>query len=198
MNDTKQLRAVLAIPGVDDKYTLWIGKVIIAWAYLETAFNDFTHRLLVATSTEPDKNWRTQKMEKRLERFTDLSAKAFVEHERIDRHLRKIRDEIEATQVDRNLFAHGEIGTKFPKTGGISGISIAGRNVTREYTLKDIQELATALYQLTGRFEAFVHPELDETFWPGWSPQELSALRDFRSRSRLTPPKPSMPQPPPR
>ncbi len=192
----KQFKNMMLIIPIDMSYCAVIGQIIVQWGALERFFVDFLDIMFIASKTTPEKDWQYKKLEKRFRMFTDQIPLCFPEHPRIQAELNSIKDGMVNSQLDRNLLAHGRVGTIFPKQGPIR-FHVTGRykgqNHERDYQIADLRSLVTELAVTLGRFTMILSQDLDGNFAPGWSQQELSALRDFRSNSRPNTPIPDTP-----
>jgi len=196
----KQLKNMMMIIPIDMSYCEVIGQIIVQWGALERFFVEFLGIMFAASKTTPERDWQFKKLEKRYRMFTEQIPLCFPEYPRIQKELNSIKDGMSNSQLDRNLLAHGRVGTIFPKKGPIrfhvSG-RYKGQNHERDYQIADLRKLVTELAVTLGRFGMILSKDLDETCAPGWSQQELSALQDFRLNNRPNIPNPSKPEPQP-
>ena len=171
------------VPPVEEESYLLIGKVIVRWGFLEKAFNDFIQRMLTASSTTPPhKRWRkVLKLDQRLELFIDLANLCFSKYPEIETELATIKAKMEQIQIDRDILSHGEIGLLWP----IGVLHVRGlrakKEIERFYNLADLISVVEGVTELCGRFQRLVNESEHDQY--RWSPQELSALRDFLTRS---------------
>ena len=186
MSEQKLKQSLFIVP-VDTAYLIVIGQVIVQWGALENAFNGTLLRMFTHSKPTIEVDWQFKRLDKRFKMFADQTAICFSGYARIQAELLAIKDGMAKVQIDRNLLAHGRVATIFPKTGptrfnavGRSG----GRDYDQDYTADQLRTVVTDLANLLGRLANLLDPNIDETIWPGWSPQELSVLRAFHLSSR--------------
>ena len=175
-------------PPVDDRFCQEVGKLIIWWGFLEVKFDNFIQRMAKVTGTPLKENFRkVLKIGQRFERFSKEAVLCFDAFPAIQSELLDIRTKMETYQLDRDMFAHGKIGLLWPSPNPCGPtLSITYRrnkaDIHRLYVLEDVQALVRELTSLMDRFDGLT--EENAFGRSAWSSQELSALRDFLSRSR--------------
>jgi hypothetical protein len=175
--------AMVYIPPVDDDSCLQIGKIITRWGFLDKQFNDLIQRMTTISGTALKPAWRKQlKLEQRYELFNKETKLCFGTFPAIEAELLDIRNKMEVCQLDRDMFAHGEIGLLWPMGALHIRYRRRQQKIERVYNLADLQLLVGNLTELLDRLSRLTDESaLDQS---AWSPQELSALRDFLSHSR--------------
>ena len=193
-----KLRALLVTRPIDQHFCMAVGNVVIQWSYLDQTYNGFIERLLISNGTMLDFDWKSDSPRKRHKLMMKEAEKSFGRFPRIISELENIKAMLGEAIIDRNLLAHGEIAMMTPsQQKPYLHLRVRGRyrgiDYERDYPLRLIQDIYSSLMTIHGRVEVLTSDELAADIDPGWSEQELSALRNFRARTDPSSSNPSTP-----
>lgn len=182
------LRVAMYMVPVDVNYCVAIGNVIIQWGHLDRTYNEVIEIMMRKSETPPEKGWERWWPWKKTDLFKAQARLCFSDHSRIIDELDAIKLEIDSYQIDRHLLAHGQYATTFPGGGGPITLRVKGRvsnkEYERNYSLEFLREMYGKICLTHGRLIVFRHGDADDKTQPGWTRQEIAALRDLHSSSQ--------------
>ncbi|MBK1625185.1 hypothetical protein CKO32_16625 [Afifella marina DSM 2698] len=169
---------------IDRSYATEVGNVIVQWSFLDQGFHNLIEAAYNVTNTAQEENWRRLRPKQKRKLLAGLAEEAFLEFPRIKAAISRILDELADLSIDRNLLAHGEIAQTFPAQPGPIRLTVWGRyngkDYVREYDVSHLRSIVTRLAETHGDARMLMPDDLAEDYYPGWSPDEISALRGFR------------------
>ena len=168
------------VPPVDDNVCLLVGKIIVRWAFLEQQVNDVIERMH-RSAAEPSlpERWRKQfRREQRIKLFADHAKRCFGAFPKIENQLCAVRADMEAIMVDRDILAHGDIHLLWP-SARLQAIGTKNKQEFEQiYDPAALQSIIDAITLLLQRIQGLAD-ETERDRQSDWSPEELSALREF-------------------
>jgi hypothetical protein len=179
-------------PGLPDGFTFLLGQIGALWSMYQAPFEILLQAILDETSDPDHAKWRVFSYEQKEEAFRRAATKVLASHIALLTYLERILDDARDLQLDRNLLLHGTLQIRVdtkedarvpPDVTIVATGRRKKREITREFSQADMEEMYFGLCHAAGRINSMLHPT--DVSLQQFALQDIDFWRDFLRSHRL-------------